>query len=233
MPRQFESENRFESPRLSCHETMVMIASNDRTKFNPAKGKKPTDRGTGVAFRQISLITYGLYKGDSALTMTGLSGVTKADSSHGITPTRAAQILEQCKPRHWRRAGGSYKSWLTAPQTVSRHRTDSCLQVGTQSEGNLATDWPFKSNLPIDQVSRCFFTRWWSKLFSANQSRLLNCFVRLKLDSESAEQAAVAAITSPRKENSERARFDSARWKDWRPDKGQVYEHLQNAAGGE
>ena len=97
MPRKFVDEEIAESAILSCAETMVMIAGHDKidqAKLPQNRRKKPTQISS--RFKQINMITYGLYRGDYACRM---GSKTKVDEPVGITPERATQILELSKPK--------------------------------------------------------------------------------------------------------------------------------------
>ena len=97
MPRKFVDEEVAESTILSCAETMVMIAGHDKidhAKLPQNRRKKPPQISS--RFKQINMITYGLYRGDYACRM---GSKTKVDEPVGITPERATQILELSKPK--------------------------------------------------------------------------------------------------------------------------------------
>ena len=64
MPRKFVDEEVAESAILSCAETMVMIAGHDKidhAKLPQNRRKKPPQISS--RFKQINMITYGLYRG--------------------------------------------------------------------------------------------------------------------------------------------------------------------------
>ena len=64
MPRKFVDEEVAESTILSCAETMVMIAGHDKidhAKLPQNRRKKPPQISS--RFKQINMITYGLYRG--------------------------------------------------------------------------------------------------------------------------------------------------------------------------
>ena len=102
-PRKYKGEDESESSVLSCAETMVMLAGHDKIDHSKIQHRqhrsKKTPQVLGAGFKQISMITYGLYKGEYAHKMGNFGGETRVDNERIMTPERATQILEQCKPK--------------------------------------------------------------------------------------------------------------------------------------
>ena len=126
---------------------MVMVAGHESGKMQAPRRKK-APQIMGAAFKQISMITYGLYRGDCALRMEDLGGTSRADNSTGITPTRATEILEECKPRLTDdELEVEYKKWIKSEGKLSSPTLVFQVWMQCGDHVNIATR--FGRNSPI------------------------------------------------------------------------------------